>query len=200
MAVQLDPLAGSTNTVMAFAAANFPDDQRIVTAARQADKLGSRLAPRFLALHAFRRGDIDTFEQELARTFAYLDIDPSAAEIIAAAARDSVQLEELASRLTPYGTRRINFFARELALLGLPAEALAALMEYPTFDGTFASDVWLPEFKAMRALPGFSDLVESLGVDQYWETYGLPYVCRGDHPEAFCRYFSGLSARRPFSD
>ena len=193
MAVHLDPLAGSTNTVMAFAAANFPDDERIFTAARQADQLGSRLAPRFLALHAFRRGDVDTFERELARAFGYMDIDPVAAEIIAAAIREPSQLEELTSKLTPYGAPRNNFFARELALLGLHVEALSALMQHPRFEGTLASDVWLPEFRPVRALPEFPALLRSLGVDQYWATYGLPDVCRGDNPEPFCRDFAEFS-------
>lgn len=193
MALHLDPLAGSTNTVMAFAAANFPGDERIITAAKQADQLGAHLAPRFLALHAYRRGDIDTFERELVRAFGYLDIDPMAAQIIAAAARDPSQLEELASKLTPYGTRRNNYFARELALLGLHTHALAALAKHPSFEGTFASDVWLPEFEPMRALPGFPDLVRSLGVDRYWQIYGLPDVCRQEVPEAFCRHFSELN-------
>ena len=192
MAVHLDPLAGSTNTVMAFAAANFPHDERISTAAKQADQLGSRLAPRFLALHAFRQGDTEAFERELARAFDYMDIDPVAAEIIAAASRDSSQLQELASKLTPYGSLRNNFFARELALLGLHAEALAALMKHPRFEGTLASDVWLPEFRPMRELPEFPALLRSLGVDQYWATYGLPDVCRGDNPEAFCRHFANF--------
>jgi TolB-like protein/DNA-binding winged helix-turn-helix (wHTH) protein len=193
MAQHVDPLAGSTNTVMAFAAGFFPDDDRLLTAARQADQFGARLAPRFLALHAFRRGDIDTFERELARICGTLNIDTVAAKIIAEAARDPSQLVGLTARLAPHAAPRNNYFARELAQLGLYAEALEAFMKYPRFEGSFTSDVWLPEFQQMRTLPGFLDLVRLLGVDQYWRTYGLPEACRGDAPEDFCRHFTELS-------
>jgi TolB-like protein/cytochrome c-type biogenesis protein CcmH/NrfG len=194
MALHFDPLAGSTNTVMAFAAGLFPGDERLVTAARQADQLGARLAPRFLSLHAYRQGDIDTFEREIVRSYEYLSIDSAAARMIVDAARDSSQLGALTSRLEPYGTPRNNYFARELAQLGLHEEALEALLRYPKSEGPFISDVWLPEFRPMRALPGFVDLARELGLDTYWRQYGLPDACKGGAPEAFCRHYADLSS------
>jgi TolB-like protein/DNA-binding winged helix-turn-helix (wHTH) protein/Tfp pilus assembly protein PilF len=193
MALHFDPLAGSTNTVMAFAAGFFPEDERLASAARQADQFGARLAPRFLALHAFRRGDMDTFERELARSYGFLNIDPVAAQMIADTARDPSLQAGLATKLASYGTPRNNFFARELAQLGLYAEALAALLRHTDFEGSFASDVWLPEFKPMRALPGFLDLTRELGVEEYWRAYGLPDMCREPDPEPFCQHFAESS-------
>ena len=66
-------------------------------------------------------------------------------------------------------------------------------MRYPHTEGTFISDVWLPEFRPMRALPGFLDLVRELGLDAYWQMYGLPDACKGDAPEKFCRHFTEVS-------
>jgi TolB-like protein len=166
----------------------------MLSEARQADQLGARLAPRFLALHAFREGDLDTFEREIARSYESLNIEPAAARMIADAARDSSLLGDLVSRLEPFGTPRNNYFARELAQPGLHEEALDAFLRYPKSEGTFISDVWLPEFRPMRALRGFVDLALDLGLDAYWRQYGLPDACKGHTPEAFCRHFTDLAS------
>jgi len=189
VAWQLDPLAASTNTVMAFAAGFFPEDSRLETAASQAEQYGSRLAPRFLALDAFRRRDFDTYERELTRMYGTLNINPEAARMIADAARDPALRPDLAERLEPFGHVRNNYFARELSLLGLHGNALEALLKNPQFEGTFASDVWLPEFGPMRTLPGFIELVRTLGVDEFWRSQGPPDACSGKAPEPFCSQF-----------
>jgi TolB-like protein/DNA-binding winged helix-turn-helix (wHTH) protein/Tfp pilus assembly protein PilF len=195
-ALRLDPLAGSTNIVMAYAAAIYLDDEKLLAAAKRADQFGAVLAPRFLSLYAFRQGDIDTYEQEFARSLGPMGIEPDAATLVAGAARNSAELSQLTVRLAPYGSAHINYFARDLAMLGLYTEALDALMKHPSFEGTFASDFWLPEFKPVRALPSFPKFLREIGVVEAWRTHGLPDVCTSSNPEPFCSHIEGPGDER----
>lgn len=46
--------------------------------------------------------------------------------------------------------------------------------------------MFLPEAKAARNDPAFITLIVETGLAGFWGKYGLPDVCRGEHPEAFC--------------
>jgi TolB-like protein/Tfp pilus assembly protein PilF len=185
-ALRLDPLAGSTNTVMAKALAYFPGDEQMLIVARQAELFNARLAPKFLALHHFRRGNLQAYAQELVRYHDVLGIGREASELVIRAAKDEIDRALLANRLEPYAIRRNNYFALELASLGQPSQALDALLRWPSHEGSFIDDMWLPEFRAVREQPGFPVLIRRLGLDDYWRTHGRPDVCNDRVPEPIC--------------
>ena len=185
-ALKLDPLAGSTNTVMAKALAFYPDEEGMLTALKNAESFNARLAPKFLALHYLREGDPQSFAQALRRYYDVLGIHPEAAEILIETVRNEADASLLADRLEPHAIRRNNFFALELAALGQPSRALDALLRWPRQEGSFIADMWLPEFADVRALPEFTDLVRRMGLDDYWRIHGPPDACNHGMPEPFC--------------
>jgi len=185
----LNPLAGSTNSVMAKAASYFPGDDALLTTATQASALDARLASRLLSLHYFRVGDDVAFARELRHYHDVIGVDPVATDLLLQAMSGALLKSDLAPRLEPLGIARDAYFARELALLGMPAETMAAMLRRPASESAFLSDIWLPEFKAVRALPEFVDFIRSIGVHNYWRNHGMPDVCAGDDPEPFCSQF-----------
>ena len=189
-ALRLDPLAGSTNTVMAKAAAYFADDERLFSAADRAESFDARHAPRLLMLHHYRRQDLYSFATELRRYHDVVGIEPAATNLIIRAFAGEIERSSLADRLVPYGLPRNNFFARELAMLGLHSAAMDALLRWPRNEGSFIADIWLPEFRGVRALPEFPKLIRQLGLDDYWRIHGLPDACARGTPEPFCRFFT----------
>lgn len=185
-ALELNPLAGSTNTVRAKIAAHFTDDEMLYESARQADALNARLAPMFLALHFFRAGDIERFGREITRQYAVLGTDARVARLITAAAANEISSDELLGELDELGLRQSPLIARELSLLGLHEDAMLAMYRDNTVQTNFISDIWLPENDGLRALPAFLELAENRGFADYWRVNGLPDVCATDVPETFC--------------
>jgi DNA-binding winged helix-turn-helix (wHTH) protein/tetratricopeptide (TPR) repeat protein len=185
-ALKLDPLAGSTNTVMAKAMAFYPDEEDLLTAVQNAESFNARLAPKFLALYYLRQENLQEFAQALRRYYEVLGIHREATEIVIGAARSEIDRDSLADQLEPYAIRRNNYFALELAALGQPSRALEALLRWPRHEGSFIDDMWLPEFENVRALPGFTDLVRRMGLDDYWHAHGPPDTCIHGTPKAFC--------------
>ena len=188
-ALILNPLAGSTNSVRAKVAAFFLDDPALLNAAMQADALGARLATRLLIIHHFRAGDTAAFARDLGRYHEVIGVDPGAASLISEAMAGNLTRQALLEALEPLGIPRDSFFARELALLGMPDEALAAMIRRNPSERAFTSDIWLPEFEDVRALPEFLDFVKTLGLDVYWLAHGLPDACTNGTPESFCVHF-----------
>jgi TolB-like protein/DNA-binding winged helix-turn-helix (wHTH) protein/Tfp pilus assembly protein PilF len=192
-ALRLDPLAGSTNTVMAKALSFFPDDERMLTVTKHAEMLNARLAPKFLALHHFREGNLQAFAKELTRYNDVLGIHHEATELLTRAAKDEIDRNSLADKLEPYAIRRNNYFALELAMLGQHTPALEALLRSPNLEGSFIDDMWLPEFKEVRALPEFRELIRRMGLDDYWRAHGPPDACNHGASEPFCSVISSAA-------
>ncbi|MGI9202909.1 MAG: winged helix-turn-helix domain-containing protein [Woeseiaceae bacterium] len=188
-ALRLNPLAGSTISVRAKIAELFDDDPTLFAAANHADSLGAMMASRSLALHAFRNDNAQDFATAMLRYHRVVGIDPGATELLVAAMKGEIAEAEFLNQLIPLGLSRDNFFARELAMLGLPDSALSALVRGTAGDGAYASDVWMPEFKDVRAAPEFVEVIEAMGLDRYWATHELPDLCRGVNPEPFCGHF-----------
>jgi hypothetical protein len=53
-------------------------------------------------------------------------------------------------------------------------------------DKNFSNEVWLPEFKSVRALPAFARFIERQGWLAHWRKHGSPDACLGSSPEPFC--------------
>lgn len=189
-ALQLNPLAGSTNSVRARAAAFYLDDEQLLLAGDQGSALGAMMAPRALLVHYFRVGDAAGFERELRRYHAVIGVDPGAADLFVKMMTDDIERNEFLNRIAPLGEPRDNFFSRELALLGFYAESLDAIARGTAIDGQFMGDIWLPEYREVRALPGFVELLRPLEIDDYWRTHGLPDACQLAVPEPFCAHFA----------
>ena len=194
-ALQLDPLSGSTNSVMAKAASLAMDNDTLLLTARQADGMGARIASRLLSLYEFRKGDVDAFARELGRYHAVIGVKSSASRLLSDAMAGSISKADLLVGLEPLGVPMDNYFARELALLGMHTEAMAAMSKRAIAEGSFTSDLWLPEFQPVRALPGFVDFADTLGFASYWRNHELPDVCHGSSPESFC---SNIGAESSF--
>ena len=158
----------------------------MLTVARQAEAFNARLVPKFLALHYFREGDLQAFAQELSRYNEMLGIHAEATALLTRAARDEISRNSLADRLEPYSIRRNNFFALELAMLGQNDRALDALLRWPSQEGSFIDDMWLPEFREVRTLPRFRELIRRMDLDDYWQAHGAPDACNHGAPEPFC--------------
>jgi adenylate cyclase len=185
-ALELNPLAGSTNTVRAKVAAYFTDDEMLFEAARQADALGARMAPMFLALHYFRVGDAARFGHEISRLYEVQGLDARAAKLIASVAAGEISNADLINELDTLGLRQSPLIARELSLLGLHRDAMQAMFGDNTIHTSYASDVWLPENYELRALPEFPEVTRKLGYVDYWRANGLPEVCTAREAETFC--------------
>ena len=189
-ALRLDPLAGSTNTVMAYSVSLTDNNEGLLQAAQQAEAMQARLAPKFLSLYEFRRGNIDGFAREITRHHAVIGIDTAATPLLADAARQRIGEADLVAQLKPYESKQNIFFAREYAMLGMHRAAMDALLRTPNSGGSFLSDMWLPEFRQVREQPEFAILVNLLGYDEYWNANGPPDACTLATPEAFCRSMS----------
>ena len=185
-ALQLNPLAGSTNSVRAKAATFFLDDDRLLQTAKQGNALGARMAPRELSIHYFRVGDTTAYGREIGRYHEVVGVDADAAGLLVAAMNGTIGRTELIDQLAPLAEPADNFFSRELALLGMHEEALDGMLRGTATGSAFMSDIWLPEFAGVRALPDFVEFVESMDLDSYWRTHGMPDVCRQTPPETFC--------------
>jgi hypothetical protein len=70
-----------------------------------------------------------------------------------------------------------------MAWLGEPAGALEIYRKNEdlfrsTRRGAALFDIWNPLMRDMRQLPGFKDLVRTMGLVDYWRTYGWPDLCK----------------------
>ena len=171
---------------MAKALAFFPDDERLLEVAARAEAFNARLATKFLVLHYFREADMAGFSRELVRYYDVLGIPREASELLVRAAKDEIDRDSLARQLKPYAIRRNNYFARELAMLGQHTAALDALLRWPSQEGSFIDDMWLPEFREVRALRDFPKLLRQMGLDDYWLIHGPPDSCNQAAQEPFC--------------
>jgi hypothetical protein len=72
--------------------------------------------------------------------------------------------------------------------------ALDALLRWPSQEGSFIDDMWLPEFREVRALLDFPELLRQMRLDDYWLAHGPPDACRLATPEPFCEVIAARAA------
>jgi TolB-like protein/DNA-binding winged helix-turn-helix (wHTH) protein len=68
--------------------------------------------------------------------------------------------------------------------------ALELLNNIPLPDetGALATVIWRPSMADVRALPGFIDLLEDMGLAEFWRAFGLPEMCGPTVDDGFsCR-------------
>ena len=93
------------------------------------------------------------------------------------------------------GKLSASFYFGIPMLLDEPKKTLAVLNALLS-DGSLTEIVealFLPEMRRLRAEPGFLTLVREIGLVTFWAEYGLPDVCRDEHPEiAFCQHLETI--------
>jgi hypothetical protein len=73
-----------------------------------------------------------------------------------------------------------------LMLLGRPAEALEILERGPTGNDSLAfPTTWLPQGRATRTLPEFSEAARRVGLVAVWDREGPPDRCQRLAPEKY---------------
>lgn len=192
-ALRLDPLAGSTNTVAAQALAVIGNDSGLLATASKARDMGALLSVHPFIFHYYRSGDIDALADTLQQYYDVIGVPPEAASIVREGLLGELTGAEVLARLDSLRSLHNDNFARELAMLGMPAAALDALMDAQPVSSGNMSDVWTPEFRSVRALPGFVDFIDGLGLPAVWLSDGPPDACRPPDPEAFCTVFQRMA-------
>jgi len=92
------------------------------------------------------------------------------------AALDAVELASANQQLAPL----LEVFARTLLGDVDGAMSVARLLEQP--GEVFPMEVlFIPEFQVLRQQPGFLDLMENLGVQEYWDTQGCIWQSAAVH-------------------
>ncbi|MDH4107528.1 MAG: winged helix-turn-helix domain-containing protein [Gammaproteobacteria bacterium] len=192
--LRLDPLAGSTNTIAAQAATVIGQNSELQPTAVKARDMGALLSVHPFIFHYYRVGEFDALADALQQYYDVIGVPPQAAAIVYRGLQGELTGDEILDSLTPLRRPQNDNFARELAMMGMPAEALRAMADGDPVSSGNMSDLWTPEFRPVRALPGFIDYVTGLGLPGIWRNEGPPDACRRPEPEAFC---AALPAKEP---
>ncbi|MGB5588492.1 MAG: hypothetical protein WBN78_12020 [Gammaproteobacteria bacterium] len=101
------------------------------------------------------------------------------------------QLEQvvLSEEMPPDARFKLN------VMLGRPRIAMDIALGMGDSGDLDAGIIWMPEAAALRRLPEFSQLVQTLGLVDYWKQYGWPDDCRPAGETVQCG-FTSLSAHR----
>ena len=73
--------------------------------------------------------------------------------------------------------RELSRLAAWAAFFGDPALGLAAITDAVTLQPGEFWVVWFPVMESVRAEPGFEQLLESMGLTEYWDEYGFAGDC-----------------------
>ncbi len=104
--------------------------------------------------------------------------------------RKRATLEQLDAALAARSGRIDPFTAFcSYAYLGEPERAVAALRQAldPGYQGAPEYfQMWAPAFSSVRATRAFHDLVEQIGLAEYWRSHGWPDYCKPDGGDFRC--------------
>ena len=64
------------------------------------------------------------------------------------------------------------------AYFGDPEFAIDAIEKAANLEASGLFWVWLPVMKEVRQLPRFNEFVREIGLVDYWNEFGWPYLCR----------------------
>jgi TolB-like protein/DNA-binding winged helix-turn-helix (wHTH) protein len=82
--------------------------------------------------------------------------------------------DPVGSRL-PNNRRDIAAWAAQFGDADLALDSLRSALRDQPGQAVF---LWLPQFRQMRQLPAFKELLREIGIVGYWRQYGWPTVCR----------------------
>lgn len=95
-----------------------------------------------------------------------------------------LELAADSSRKWPY---KYETIATWLAYLGDPDSAFEVFLQELTFTSVRYGSLWFPVLSDVRQLPAFKDFAQSVGLVDYWNSYGWPGFCRPvDEMEFVC--------------
>jgi hypothetical protein len=92
-----------------------------------------------------------------------------------AARADLRRLYEASAPGNPDIRRDIALWAAHFGDTDLAMDAMRAAV---TEQGEVLLYVWLPQFRPVRQLPEFRDLLRDVGIVAHWDAYGWPAICR----------------------
>ena len=161
------------------------DNEKALFYADEAERLGLAASvdvlPRVL-IHV-RRGELDEAQRLSASTFSVQgDQAPDEFQRLAIQAiTDPAVAIELLQKIEQAGDEvplREQF--RMYVYFGGPERALAVARRIVEIDPMQLdlAMIWSPESAALRAQPGFPEILESIGLVDYWQHYGWSEMCQ----------------------
>ncbi len=182
---RLEPNSPIINSHLASVYMAMADNEKALFYSDEAERLGLAtdvdVLPRVL-IH-MRRGELDEAQRLYASTFSVQgDQAPDEFQRLAiqaitdpAVATELLQKIDLAGDEVPL-REQFSMYVR----FGGPERALAVarrIVETDPLQLDLAM-IWSPESAALRAQPGFPEILESIGLVDYWQHYGWSEMCR----------------------
>ena len=184
-AYRLEPNSPIINSHLAGVYMAMADNEKALFYSDEAERLGLAtnvdVLPRVL-IHV-RRGELDEAQRLYASTFSVQgDQAPDEFQrLTIQAIADPAVAEELLQKIDQAGDQvplREQF--RMYVYFGGPERALAIsrrIVEIDPMQLDLAM-IWSPESAALRAQPGFPEILESIGLVDYWQHYGWSEMCQ----------------------
>ncbi len=184
-AYRLEPNSPIINSHLAGVYMAMADNEKALFYSDEAERLGLAtnvdVLPRVL-IHV-RRGELDEAQRLYASTFSVQgDQAPDEFQrLTIQAIADPAVAEELLQMVDQAGDQvplREQF--RMYVYFGGPARALVVarrIVETDPMQLDLAM-IWSPESAALRAQPGFPEILESIGLVDYWQHYGWSEMCQ----------------------
>jgi TolB-like protein len=189
-ALDLDPASPVINNNLAETYMTLGYDEQALTYWRAAVDLGfdATASVNIVELMAAdRRGDGERWLALLREAPGNAETPARYFELIAAVRQDPARWPELDALLADdaLGLAEAGLFPLYV-ILDRPEQALEIALRYPDRPAVDVGILWLPEAAALRRLPRFGELMEALGLVDYWKQYGWPDDCRPAGDDVQC--------------
>ena len=198
-AFELDPASPIINNNLALVYVSLGYDEQALKYSRSAQELGlANVAGGVPLMMAARRGDRDELLKVLNEAPNTADFPPGFFELVLDVAADPSRIGELDALLEQEDSPMPEAGRFQLyTFIGQPEKALEIAMTHagPDQPAVDLGTIWMPEGAALRRLPGFPDLIEKVGLTNYWKQYGWPDDCRPVGESFQCGFAGMVSAR-----
>ncbi len=190
LALELDPASPVINNNLAETYMTLGYDEQALRYWQAAADLGfdTDASVNIVELMAAdRRGDTEGWLALLKQAPGNADVPDRYFELMAAVRQDPSRWPELEALLADgtLGLPEEGLFPLYV-ILGRPERALEIALRHADRQVLDVGILWLPEAAALRRLPRFGELMETLGLVDYWKQYGWPDDCRPAGPDIQC--------------
>ncbi len=186
-ALELDPFNAGVNSMTAFAHLINDDWESAKDFARAAWDLGHPGSIYELIQLEIREGDIDVAMRIVEEHSGSLDYDDDTYfRMLAEATADPDRVDAYLEWTSTHPESIPLFIAIDNIAFGRVEEGMEILLDIP-IDGNEWMNLWRPDLKALRQHPGFTQLVETSGLIQYWDEFGWPPQCSREGETITCR-------------